>query len=376
MVNSRTDRRQWFAIAAMFGMLLVTLVVAVALVVRPAPAPVVVNVPTEQPVAEKSSGEKVYGGWVQDDDAIAANLNPVLTQQFDQTPAGKAVFGDEDVYLWQAVRKANNRGPPWYPNVDQKGVGCCVGCGWKHCTDVALAMQIINGGRFEWKPTAVESIYGASRVEVGGGKLRGDGSVGAWAKKAVEAYGTLPMEQLDGGYDLRVFSPARARQWGSSGIPDLLEPLSKQHTVKGCALVKSWDDVKKAIQQGYPVAVCSNQGFTMQRDRDGFCSASGTWNHCMGIIGVRIGNREGGFIINSWGDNAHTGPVFPADAPVCGFWADARTIDKMVKQGDSFALADVVGFPARKLPHDFFIKAPAPKLDAMALAGVEFPLAW
>lgn len=307
------------------------------------------------PVLETPSGQKFFGGWVKDDDAIAANINPLVTQQFALTPAGQAVRGDEDVFLWRAVRKVANKGPPWYPNVNQKSVGCCVGCGWKHGADVCQAMQIVGGALFEWKPISVESIYGPSRVEAGRGRIRGDGSVGAWAKDAVEKVGTLPMEILPGGYDLSVFSPERARQWGNSGMPDALEPIAREHSIQGCALVRNWTDVKKAIVQGYPVAVCSNQGFQMTRDQDGFCRASGSWAHCMVIIGVRVGPREGGFILNSWGDRAHTGPVWPEDAPVAGFWADSRTIDRMVSQGDSFALADLKGFPARTLP-DFIIK--------------------
>lgn len=320
----------------------------------PAPPPAFLG-EAGRPFVSTDTGEfKPTFGWVVDDAKIAMNLDPVQTDHFDQTPAGKAVMGDEDVFLWQAVRKVNNRGPPWYPNVDQRDVGCCVGCGWKHSADICEAFAIASG-RFkgDWKPTSVEAIYGLSRVEIGGGKIRGDGSVGAWAKEGVEKFGVVAMEAYPAA-DLTVFSPARARAWGTSGLPNALEPVAKEHPVKGAALVKSWADVKRAIQQGYPVAVCSNVGFTMGRDKDGFARATGTWNHCMCICGVRTGPREGAFILNSWGDTAHTGPVWPSDAPVAGFWADAAVIDRMAKQGDSFALADIVGFPARVVPIDWF----------------------
>lgn len=296
-------------------------------------------------------------GWVPDAGVIADNLNPAWTAQFDDTPAGKAFLGDEDVFLWQAVRKVNNKGPPWYPNVNQESVGCCVGCGWKHCADVCQAFQILTGKRAEWKPVSVEVIYGNSRVAIGGGRISGDGSVGAWAKEAAERYGVAPMEQVN-GVDLGTFSPARAREYGRSGVPATVNDVAKLHPVKGSALVKSWPDVKRAIQQGYPVAVCSNQGFRMERDDTGRARPQGTWAHCMAIIGVRSGPNEGAFILNSWGDRAHTGPVWPADAPVAGFWADAAVVDRMVRQGDSFALSDMVGFPARRVPLDWFIVRP------------------
>lgn len=328
----------------------------------PAPPPVLITktvmvasevAPNVPPGSHVTEGYSPTFGWVTPDaETIAANLDPVKTMQFDSTPAGKAALGDADVYLWQAVRKVNNKGPPWYPNVNQLNVGCCVGCGWKHCTDVGQATQILAGNRATWLPTSVEVIYGESRVDVGGNRISGDGSVGAWAAKAAANYGVAAMQKY-GDTDLSEFSPARARQYGQYGVPAEVKSAAHEHLIKGTALVKTWADVKRAIGQGYPVAVCSNQGFTMERDRDGFARAQGTWGHCMSIIGVRSQPREGGFILNSWGDQAHTGSVYPSDMPVAGFWADAATIERMVSQNDSFALADIAGFPARR--PDWFI---------------------
>lgn len=318
-------------------------------------------------------------GWQRDDEAIAANLDPVKTIHFETTPAGKAMLGDGDVYLWRAVRKVNAGKPAdWYPNVNQQNVGCCVGCGWKHCADVCQATAILAGQAFEWKPVSVEAIYGNSRVDIGRGRISGDGSVGAWAKGAVEKDGIAPMQKYASA-DLSTFSPSRARDWGRRGVPKDVNDAARGHPVKGCALVKSWVDVKKSIQQGYPVAVCSDQGFTMQRDATGRCRPQGSWSHCMSIIGVRSaegGVAEGGFILNSWGDNAHTGPTWPEDAPKAGFWAGARVIDRMVSQGDSFALADVAGFPKRVVPLDWNIRArPRPRDPFARLRDAEFALA-
>lgn len=323
----------------------------------------------EKPVAIEAAEYAPTFGWYADEDQIAANLNPARTLQFAATPAGKAALGDDDVFLWQAVRKVNNKGPPWYPNVNQRDVGCCVGCAYKHCADVCLAVQVRDGRSGEWKPMSVEAIYGLSRVEVGGGRISGDGSVGAWAKDAATKYGFAPMAKYESA-DLTVFSPTRAREFGRKGVPDDIEKVAKQYPVKNAALVKSWADVSRAVRQGYPVAVCSDRGFRMERDATGRCKPQGTWNHAMSIIGVRGGENEGGFILNSWGDSAHTGPVWPADAPAAGFWADADVIDRMVRQGDSFALSDMDGFPVRR--PNFFIVAPAPQrqpnLNLFALA--------
>lgn len=336
-----------------------------------------IEVIKEVPVVQQAEYAPV-NGWFRDEAAIAANLDPDKTPQFDATPAGRAALGDDDVFLWQSVRKVNNKGPPWYPNVNQQSVGCCVGCGWKHCADVVQATAILAGKAFEWQPVSVEVIYAGSRVDVGGGRISGDGSAGAWAKEYVQSRGGIAPMRKYGDTDLTTFSPTRARQWGKGGVPKDVAAVAKEHPVKGCALVKSWADVKRSIQQGYPVAVCSDQGFAMERDSTGKARPQGTWNHCMAILGVRSakdGRTEAAFVLNSWGDQAHTGPVWPSDAPVAGFWADAGVIDRMVRQGDSFALADVAGFPARKL--DWFVQRPARvRPDRFAQFLTEGVLSW
>jgi hypothetical protein len=312
-------------------------------------------------------------GWVPpSDDQVRAALDPARTVQFADTPAGKAVMAaDADVYLWRFVRKAANLDDRAYPNVNQLSVGCCVGCGWKHAVDIRSAVQIMrDGAREAWKPISVESIYGPSRVEIGKGQIRGDGSVGAWADKAVRQVGVLAMEAYPAA-DLTVFSPARARQWGQSGMPDALEPTARQHPVKTTALVRTAAEAEKAIRQGYPIAVCSGQGFTMTRGADGFARASGSWAHCMCICGVRGGPRPGFFLLNSWGDEAHTGGVFPPDMPVAGFWAEPAVVGRMLAGNDSYAVSSLAGFPRQD--EDFFVVRPARRelvrpADLLALA--------
>ena len=304
-------------------------------------------------------------GWVPDQLAVQAVVGQEQIAAFGDTPAGKSpepVRGEGEVFQWEAVRKCLQPAQP-YPNVNQRDVGCCVGAGFKHASDALQAIQIVGGKPGEFRPASVEAIYGGSRVEVGGGRLSGDGSVGAWAAKYLKNYGVLPMQRypLTGSpvvADLTTFSPAKAREWGRTGVPNSLEALAREHPVKGIAQVRTWEECRKALTQGYPVTVCSDQGFTMKRDANAFCSPQGSWAHCMCILGVRGGTRPGGFVLNSWGDQAHTGPVYPASMPLAGFWADASVIDRMLSQGDSYALSEAVGFPAKKLDWSF---AAAPK---------------
>ena len=43
---------------------------------------------------------------------------------------------------------------------------------------MAALTAIASGAAFEWKPASAEVIYAGSRIDVGGGQIRGDGSVG------------------------------------------------------------------------------------------------------------------------------------------------------------------------------------------------------
>jgi hypothetical protein len=132
-------------------------------------------------------------------------------------------------------------------------------------------------------------------------------------------------------------------------LPDDLEPEARKHPVRTVSLVKSFDEARAAIAHGYPVAVCSDQGFTMERDRDGFCAPQGTWGHCMCFIGATAGRRPGLCCLQSWGPNVPGGPIGLGGHPDCAFWVEAEVADRMLGQGDSWALSAFDGFPARRL---------------------------
>ena len=250
--------------------------------------------------------------------------------------------GPEDVFLWDACRAVTG---DVLPARDQKSVGSCVGFATASAVEYLIACRSRTAAG-EYRDLAQEVIYGGSRVEVGGGRIRGDGSVGAWAAKWVKDYGVVP-RGIHGRHDLRAYDERRCREYGrprGAGRPGAAGPGTpgaerRQREVVG--------RVPGGVRNGYPVAVCSSQGFGLRRDADGFCRPRGTWYHAMAVVGVRGGERPGGFLLNSWGPTVHTGPRFPPDAPVAGFWADAAVLDRMLAQGDSWAFSGVAGFPAR-----------------------------
>jgi len=286
-------------------------------------------------------------GWVDLPREVDAVLAQLPATHFAESAADLIAAGaPDDVFLWDACRRLTGGHLAAH---DQDGVGCCVGEGFASAVEYLQCVEIALGGQAErYSPISSEAIYGLSRVEVGGGRLRGDGSTGAWAAKAVSQFGVLPRSAI-GGHDLREFDPSRARTWGARGLPDDLEPLARKHLVQTVSLVRSFDEAKAALANGYPVAVCSNQGFSMTRDRDGFCSPRGSWAHCMCFIGATGGRRPGLCCLQSWGATTPGGPIGVGDHPACAFWVDADVADRTLRQGDSWALSAFDGFPARRL---------------------------
>lgn len=260
--------------------------------------------------------------------------------------AGKVVL------LWKAWEKATGR--KFVPL--EQVIGECVSFAFARSVDIVSAVEIALKGEAEkyLADCATEWIYGASRVIQGGGRLRNsDGSLGSWAQAAVKENGTLIRKDYGNGVDLTRHSGERAKDWGFRGLPFEMEVVADQHPIQDTALVKSYEEARDSIANGYPVAVCSGVGFTMQRDSEGFCKRKGSWAHSMAFIGVDDShNRPGLLCQNSWGDYVQGGKRH--DQPDGSFWVDADTADAMLKQADSYALSNFKGYPKQvdKLDHN------------------------
>lgn len=283
-------------------------------------------------------------GWIDNPAAVDAVAATLETPVFGETPAGRDPAPLPDtVCLWQACRKLLG---DLIPPRDQGAVGSCVAFGTVAAVEHTLCAEIAAGDLDGFRDLATEIVYAGSRVEVGGGRLRGDGSIGAWAAEFVRRWGVLD-RGVHGKLDLTTYSARLCRQLGAAGVPDGLEAACREHPVEGISRVDSFDAACRALASGYAVAVCSNQGFTMKRDRDGFCAPRGVWNHCLGLVGYTRVGRAGGFLLNSWGGEAHTGPSGLGNPSPAGFWAEAAVLDRMLRQRDSWAFSRVRGFPVR-----------------------------
>lgn len=278
-------------------------------------------------------------------DAFLASLpKPTLAQ------AGPDLMLDEsrDVFLGSYLLQCE---PGWKRGAQK--IGSCVGWGWALSTDILAACDIHMRGEPETYGGRVleASVYAFSRVEVRGQRnLGGDGSYGAAAAKAVNRFGTLHYGVDYGGEKFTDNSGTREKEWGRDGVPDRLEPYAAKHKVSGVALVTDFEQAAKAIQNGYPVAVCSMQGFSMTL-REGYLTPMGSWAHCMMFAGVRWKPYPALLCVNSWGE-CYQGDVdknLPPQFQRSSGWVRAETCTRMLKGEDSFALSGYSGFAPRKL---------------------------
>jgi len=283
-------------------------------------------------------------------EAFLATLSkPTLAQ------AGPDLALDEsrDVFLGSALLSV---APDWKRG-SQK-IGSCVGWGWSLSCDILAACDILLRNEAETYGGRVleASVYGFSRVEVRGQKnYGGDGSYGGAAAKAVTKYGTLHYGQTYNGQQFTDNSGTREREWGRDGVPDSLEKFAAEHNVQSVALVTSFEDTAKSLQNGYPVALCSGMGFSMTL-RDGYMTPMGSWAHCQMAAGVRWNPEPAILVVNSWGD-CYTGTFdknLPAQFQRSAGWVKAKDFTRMIGPGeDSFALAGYSGFKPRTLPDNW-----------------------
>lgn len=309
-----------------------------------------------------------------------------------------------DTFLYRSGYKAHQAlyGKPFI--VGRQGIGDCTSWGWAHAIWFAMSVDW-ETGRLPMPPpmVATESIYGGSRVESrnkdGSGRSAvggwSDGSYGAACARFVRDYGVAFREDA-GGHDLRTYSADRAKAWGAygnggQGDECKFDQFVKRHPAEHVAAVKNFAEAAAAIESGFPVAVCSSQGFTSTRDKDGFAQASGTWQHCQVFVSVRYkanGSPDDGLLcLNSWGPDWISGPKWPEDMPEGAYWVHRSVVDRMLggENTDSFAVGSVGGFSWRPVNHrDWFqpappappaelkpvIPAPAPALSPLSPAGV------
>lgn len=286
-------------------------------------------------------------GWINDPEEVDRVIRENRISQFS-IAAGhlSGSIPSSGVYNLAAYMDKVWGSSEWVYN--QGNCGSCVANGAGLAAEILVAQDIVenqagNPGRIDCM-----SIYWGSRVEIGGGKIWGQGSVGVWAAQYLQKYGCLIRKKY-ASVDLTNYSSALCcSSYASKGVPDDLEPIARQHPIKAYAPVSNWKDLVAAITSGYPVTVASNQGFAYKRDEKGYARPQGSWPHQMTFVAVDL-NDESAVIQNSWGKDWISGPK-PEWMPAGSFKVTPATVDSMLKSRDSFAFSDLSGWPKKEIP--------------------------
>lgn len=296
-------------------------------------------------------------GWIDDPIEVAKVVSALPTPFFGSVCQDvRGSSETTDLFDWEIEEKVLGRQLKVW---NQGSVGSCVSFGWGRAVQSLMLAEIMAGEPEQWPDAevATEPIYAGSRVEVGGGRISGDGSVGAWAGKWVSEKGGILLRKKYGSYDLAEYSESRCRSWGRDGVPDEIEPEARLHPVKTVSVVLTPEQCADAVVNGHFVAFCGSVGFEMKRSTGGFCRRSGSWAHCQQICGACVvkGGRKALAIRNSWGDylgdtnnkvTLESGREITLPAGV--YLVEYDDLARDLRAGDTFAASAFVGFPKQK----------------------------
>ncbi len=306
-------------------------------------------------------------GWLEKPEEVERIQLTQAVQDYKEVVASENLMartvGSDPVLPYEIFRKITGGDAPSGP----QEIGDCVSWGWGNANNYVAVLQIASQlnkmgllelrteqGTWlkdaqdhpkygdaqllleEYQETCTEWIYGMSRCEIGGqwGDQQ-DGSVGAWAMKAVTLKGTRSRKKF-GPYD-----PKRAKSWGANGVPDAEEPEALKHLFKEAAMVTSYTEALPLLRAYRQIPICSDQGFTEVRDSKGRCYPKGKWMHCM--LACAVDGDGWPLIAQSWGKISPTGPVY-LNQPHNTFFCPPETFDRILRQKDSFAPYGFMGY--------------------------------
>jgi hypothetical protein len=324
-------------------------------------------------------------GYTPDPEGVRRFLGELGAERYfsQAAPDAMAKAAQRDTFLYRSMLKAHQAryGKPFV--VGRQGIGDCVSWGAMHAVYCAESVSW-DLGELPEPPLmpSTEALYGGARVESRGKSGDGTSPVGGWsdgatgwgAAKFLRDWGVVYRKDYpELGYSLLTYSADRAKQWGAYGCggegdKGRLDKIAKEHPCRHVVAVKNWAELAAAIGSGFPVTIASDQGFASTTDASGVAAARGQWLHQMAIVGIRFaadappGVRavDAALVLNSWGTKwiSYAGK-YPADQPDGSFWAEKAVVERILAQGDSYAIG-AVAFKYRDLDHGEWL-APAPE---------------
>jgi hypothetical protein len=230
---------------------------------------------------------------------------------------------------------------------ERQTTGDCVSHATRNACDIIRSVEIdIHKHKKGWVARgATEGIYGA-RGHSGQGM-----SCARAATFVTQTGGILVRKNYAGVVDFSKYNGNLGASWGGRGLPDKVIDLANDHQIKTASLIRTVEEARDAIANGYSISVCSNVGFSNKRDKKGIAKRSGSWAHAMAWIACDDTGNEPLFLVqNSWGkwnDGGHPdwGPI-----PDGSFLITTDVAANMLAQNGSYAFSEFDGFPVQKLP--------------------------
>lgn len=231
---------------------------------------------------------------------------------------------------------------------ERQTTGDCVSHGTRNATDLTRAVEIhVHHEKESWIARgATEGIYGS----------RGHGGQGMSCSRAAEFVkttgGVLVRKNYDGIIDLSKYNSNIGSRWGSSGIPNNVIKIAKEHQIQTVSNIRTVEEARDALANGYGVNVCSSYGFSDKRDSNGIANPSGSWSHSMAWIACDDTGDAPLFLVqNSWGKWNSGGHPKWGKIPDGSFLIRAEVAESMLSAGGSFTFSAFDGFPPQKLPN-------------------------
>lgn len=283
---------------------------------------------------------------------IGSISDPVGTEQLlSELPmplfggAAQPLYGSGDGKL-SLPYKSILKFVPDFGSYEKQVVGDCVSHAFRNASDGTRAVEIdIKKEREGFIASgATEGIYGARGHT-------GEGMTCSRAARFLNQDGGILLRKKYGQYDLSSYAGKLGASWGRTGTPKELIEEAKKNQVGTVSLIRSVQEAKDALANGYFLATCSMYGFSSTRDKNGIANRQGSWAHAMCWIGcddTKQRLNETLFLIqNSWGV-WNNGPRF-YEQPDGSFWVRQEDAAGMIASGECWAISNVKGFPPRKI---------------------------
>tara|TARA_Y100001973_G_C5201298_1_gene337884 strand:- start:710 stop:1636 length:927 start_codon:yes stop_codon:yes gene_type:complete len=233
---------------------------------------------------------------------------------------------------------------PKFGPYERQTTGDCVSHAARNAIDITRAVEIdIKGENEEFRARgACEAIY-QSRGH------RGQGMSCTQAARYVNDTGGLLIRKDYGSVDLSKYNSSLG---ANLRIPNsIYKDEAHKHPIKTISNIRTVEEARDALANGYSMAVCSGYGFSSRRDSKGIAARGKGWSHAMAWIAcddTRKRHNETLFLIqNSWGV-WNSGPKVH-DQPEGSFWVREKDARGMLSSGGAWVFSNVEGFPSRDI---------------------------